>query len=65
MIAIAAGALSSLPNIGMAFATHVIAIAQTHGDVGPFIRSQRAADDGAIAQLVDGFLEWNGFYELH
>ncbi len=31
MIAIAAGALSSLPNIGMAFATHVIAIAQTHG----------------------------------
>jgi L-rhamnose-H+ transport protein len=31
VIAIAAGILSSLPNIGMAFATRVIAVAQTHG----------------------------------
>ena len=31
VIAIAAGALSSLPNIGMAFATPMIAIAQTRG----------------------------------
>jgi L-rhamnose-H+ transport protein len=30
-IAVAAGILSSLPNIGMAFATRVIAIAQAHG----------------------------------
>ena len=31
VIAVAAGALSSLPNIGMAFATNVIAIAKAHG----------------------------------
>jgi L-rhamnose-H+ transport protein len=31
LIAVAAGALSSLPNIGMAFATRVIAIAEAHG----------------------------------
>jgi L-rhamnose-H+ transport protein len=31
LIAVAAGALSSLPNIGMAFATRLIAIAEAHG----------------------------------